>query len=140
MIYTRFFKEIYNDGIRIITGIKASMKNYLMTMKDKILLRKRSIIESVFNILKNHMTLEHTRHRSPINFLVNIISCLVAYQFRANKPKIKMMVDVKDFLLRGWWKFFRELFRVGVYNNKRIHLALKMPPKLFYQRFAEKNI
>ena len=58
-------------------------------MKDKILLRKRSVVESVFNILKNHMNLEHTRHRSPINFLVNTLSCLVAYQFRTNKPKIK---------------------------------------------------
>ena len=73
----------------LLTVPKANMKNYLMTIKDKILLRKRSVIESVFNILKNNMNLEHTRHRSPTNFLVNIISCLVAYQFRTNKPKIK---------------------------------------------------
>jgi hypothetical protein len=88
-ISQKLFREIYSNGLRIVTGIKASMKNYLMTIKDKIFLRKRSVIESVFNILKNNMNLEHTRHRSPINFLVNIISCLVAYQFRANKPKIK---------------------------------------------------
>jgi hypothetical protein len=88
-ISQKLFKEIYNDGLRIVTGIKASMKNYFMTIEDKILLRKRSVIESVFNILKNHMNLEHTRHRSPLNFLVNIVSCLVAYQFRVNKPKIK---------------------------------------------------
>ena len=58
------------------------MKNCLMLMVDKILLRKRSLIESSFNILKNRMNLEHTRHRSPINFLVNIASCIVAYQFK----------------------------------------------------------
>ena len=88
-ISQKLFKEIYNDGLRIVTGVKANMKNYFMTIKDKILLRKRSVIESVFNIFKNNMNLEHTRHRSPINFLVNIISCLVAYQLRVNKPKIR---------------------------------------------------
>jgi transposase len=92
-------KDLYNNGIRIVTGIRNSMKNYLMTTKDKILLRKRSVIESVFNILKNNMNLEHTRHRSPANFLVNIISCLVAYQFRTNKPKIKNGSDFKDFFM-----------------------------------------
>lgn len=73
------FAELYNRGLRIFTGIRKDMKNYLLEMEDKILLRKRSLIESVFNVLKNRMNLEHTRHRSPINFLVHILACLSAY-------------------------------------------------------------
>ncbi|WP_371223319.1 transposase [Orientia tsutsugamushi] len=41
------------------------MKTYLLDIQDKRLLNKRSLIESVFNVLKKHMLLEHTRHRSP---------------------------------------------------------------------------
>ena len=100
-ISQKLFKEIYADGLRIVTDAKSNMKNYFLTMKDKILLRKRSVIESVFNILKNQMNLEHTRHRSPTNFLVNVISCLVSYQFRTNKPKIKNGANCEGFFMRG---------------------------------------
>ena len=55
------------------------MKNHLLEPEDKILMRKRSIIESVFNVLKNHMNLQHARHRSPINFLVHIMACVTSY-------------------------------------------------------------
>ena len=112
-ISQKLFKEIYADGIRIVTSAKSNMKNYFMTMKDKILLRKRSVVESVFNILKNNMNLEHTRHRSPTNFLVNVVACLVSYQFRTNKPKIKNSSGYGDFLglsrigvLRKCWRNF----------------------------------
>jgi len=91
------FNELFKRGLKIITGIKANMKNYLMSLNDKILLRKRSVIESVLDILKNRMGLEHTRHRSPINFLVHTISCLVAYQLRTNKPKIKNSDNYQKF-------------------------------------------
>lgn len=94
------FNQLFKRGLKIITGIKANMKNYLFSLNDKILLRKRSLIESVFNILKNQMNLEHTRHRSPINFLVNTLACLVAYQLRTNKPKIKTNNNYQDFFRR----------------------------------------
>lgn len=55
------------------------MKNHLLEFDDKIYLRKRTLIESVFNVLKNRMNLEHTRHRSPLNFLVHLLACLVCY-------------------------------------------------------------
>lgn len=71
--------ELRTKGMRLITGIRKDMKNYLLEMNDKILLRKRSLIESVFNVLKNRMELEHTRHRSPVNFLVHIIACVAGY-------------------------------------------------------------
>lgn len=91
------FNQLFKRGLKIITGIKANMKNYLISLNDKILLRKRSVIESVFDILKNRMGLEHTRHRSSTNFLVHTISCLVAYQLRCNKPKIKNSDSYQEF-------------------------------------------
>jgi hypothetical protein len=60
-----------------------------MTVEEKMLLRKRSIIETIYDLLKNTFQLVHTRHRSVANFLVHIASTLLAYCFRANKPKIK---------------------------------------------------
>ena len=58
------------------------MKNHLLELEDKKLLRKRSLIESVFNVLKNHMSLEHSRHRSPINFLVHVLACVAGYALK----------------------------------------------------------
>ena len=60
-----------------------------MDLKEKILLRKRNLIETVFDYLKNKMNLEHTRHRSPINAFVHILSTLVAYSLKQNKPSAK---------------------------------------------------
>ncbi len=91
------FNQLFKRGLKIITGIKANMKNYLLSLNEKILLRKRSLIESVFDILKNRMGFEHTRHRSSTNFLVHTISCLVAYQLRTNKPKIKNSNNYTEF-------------------------------------------
>ena len=55
------------------------MKNYLPPLLDKVLLPKRFIIETLFEVLKFSMGLEHTRQRSPVNALVHILSCLAAY-------------------------------------------------------------
>ena len=81
--------KLFQRGLKLITGIRRNMKNYLMPLIEKILLRKRFLIETIFDILKVHMNLSHTRHRSPTNCCVNILSCLVAYQLRENKPNIK---------------------------------------------------
>ena len=62
------------------------MKNYLMPLLDKLLVRKRFIIETLLNKLKSGMGLEFTRHRSPINALVHICSCLAAYTLA--QPKV----------------------------------------------------
>ncbi|MGL9718818.1 MAG: transposase, partial [Wolbachia sp.] len=64
------------------------MKNTLISLNEKILLRKRSIIETVFGYLKNRLEIEHTRHRSPVNFLVHIFSTLISYSLQRNKPSI----------------------------------------------------
>ena len=65
------------------------MKNQLMSVSDKILLRKRSVIETINDELKNMCQIEHSRHRSFTNFITNIISGLLAYSFFPKKPSIK---------------------------------------------------
>ncbi|MDG1729016.1 MAG: transposase [Algibacter sp.] len=65
------------------------MKNSLMTMSDKILLRKRSVIETVNDELKNIYQIEHSRHRSFTNFLSNIVAGLITYSFLPKKPTLK---------------------------------------------------
>jgi hypothetical protein len=80
---------LFVDGLHLITHIKNNMKNSLMTMSDKILLRKRSIIETVNDELKNICQIEHSRHRSFTNFLSNIVAGLIAYSFLPKKPAIK---------------------------------------------------
>ena len=67
--------------------IRKNIKNYLIDLVDKKLLRKRFCIETIFGFLKDSMNLEHTRHRSPINFLVNLIATLTAYSLTKGKPK-----------------------------------------------------
>jgi hypothetical protein len=82
------FKYLYSKGLKLITGIKKNMENMLIPMHEKILLRKRSIIETVFDYLKNKMEISHTRHRSALNGFVHIFSTLVAYTLNPKKPKI----------------------------------------------------
>lgn len=76
---------LFIDGVQLITSIRNNMKNSLMTMSDKILLRKRSVIETVNDELKNICQIEHSRHRSFGNFLVNMITGLIAYSFLPKK-------------------------------------------------------
>jgi len=84
---------LFVDGVQIITQVKNNMKNCLMTMSDKILLRKRSVIETVNDELKNICQVEHSRHRSFGNFLTNLISGLIAYSFLPKKPSIKFETE-----------------------------------------------
>ncbi len=66
------------------------MRNVIMEMKDKLLLRKRSVIETINDELKNICSIEHSRHRSFGNFITNMISGLIAYSFFPKKPAIKV--------------------------------------------------
>ena len=82
------FNELHQRGLKLVTGIKKGMKNNLIPIFEKILLRKRSIIETVFSVLKYSFELEHTRHRSIWNAFVHILSTLVAYCMKPTKPAI----------------------------------------------------
>ena len=74
----------------MITKLRKNMKNKLMPLMDKLLLRKRGIIETIFDQLKNISQIEHSRHRSPINFLVNLFAGLVAYSLQPKKPALNV--------------------------------------------------
>jgi len=80
---------LFLDGLHLITGIRNNMKNTLLELKDKILLRKRSVIETVNDELKNMCQIEHSRHRSFKGFIINTIAALIAYSFFPKKPAIK---------------------------------------------------
>lgn len=80
---------LFVDGLHLITHIRNNMKNVLMEMKDKLLLRKRSIIETINDELKNICSIEHSRHRSFGNFMTNLMSALIAYSFFPKKPAIR---------------------------------------------------
>jgi len=75
-------------NIQLITRLRKNMKNRLMSLFDKLLLRKRAIIESVVDQLKNLSQIEHTRHRSPLNAFINIIAGLIAYCHQPKKPSL----------------------------------------------------
>lgn len=87
---------LFVDGLHLITQIRNNMKNVFMEMKDKIMLRKRSVIETINDELKNICSIEHSRHRSFGNFVTNLISGLIAYCFFPKKPAIKYEVILTD--------------------------------------------
>ena len=82
------FARLYEPGVQLITKLRKNMKHKVMDMKDKLLLRKRAVIKSVNDFLKNICQVEHSRHRSIHNFLVNLLVALSAYSFLPHKPSI----------------------------------------------------
>jgi Transposase DDE domain len=76
------------QGLHLITKLRKNMRNVLMPIADKLLLRKRAIIESINDQLKNICQIEHTRHRSPMNFLVHLLAGLIAYCHQPKKPSL----------------------------------------------------
>jgi hypothetical protein len=59
-------------------------------LNDKLLSRKRSIIETVIDQLKNISQIEHSRHRSPTNCFINILCGLIAYCHQPKKPGLRL--------------------------------------------------
>jgi hypothetical protein len=88
------FDLLFKQGLQLITKIKKNMKNKLMPMADKILLRKRAIIESVNDQLKNISQIEHTRHRSMAGFMLNLLGGLIAYTYQGKKPSLNLDVNM----------------------------------------------
>jgi hypothetical protein len=74
--------------LQLITKLRRNMKNQLMTWSDRILLRRRAIIETIIDQLKNISQIEHSRHRSVTNFFVNVLCGLIAYCRRPSKPSL----------------------------------------------------
>ena len=91
------FESLFERGLELITKRRKNMKKTLIPLLDRILLRKRSIIETVNDQLKNICQIEHSRHRSPFNFLVNLVSGLIAYSYHPDKPSL----NIPDYELRA---------------------------------------
>jgi Transposase DDE domain len=92
-ISKELFDRLWGTGVQLITKIRKNMKNKLLPILDKILLRKRALSETVNDQLKNIFQIEHTRHRSLVNFMVNLIAALIAYTYREKKPSLKLHSD-----------------------------------------------
>ena len=93
------FDHLYKQGVQLITKLRKNMKNKLMNMRDKLLLRKRAVIESVNDFLKNICQVEHTRHRSVHNFLVNLLAAISAYSFLPHKPSVRGLDELRALTL-----------------------------------------
>ena len=93
------FERLFVDGIHLVTRLKRNMKNSLMSLHDKLLLRKRSVIETVNEELKNVCQIEHTRHRSVDNFVTNLLAGLIAYNLLPKKPSMNLEIIDKSRLL-----------------------------------------
>ena len=84
---TQLLKEL---GIEFFAKPRRNMKNRLMRLTDKLLARKRSIIETIIDQLKNISQIEHSRHRSPVNFMINLLCGLIAYSHQPKKPSLRL--------------------------------------------------
>lgn len=80
-------------GIALVTSIRRNMPPQILLLEDKLWLRKRAVIESINNLLKNHIQIEHSRHRSVDNFFVHLIAGLAAYCHRPDKPVVQLPAD-----------------------------------------------
>lgn len=82
------FEKLFHDGVHVITKIKRNMKTKIMSIYDKIMLRKRSVIECVIDSLKNIYEVIHSRDRGIHEFFINIFSDITAYHLLPKKPSI----------------------------------------------------
>ena len=85
---------LFVNDIHLLTSIRNNIKNSLMTMSDKIMLRKRSVIETVKDELKNICQIEHSRHRTFVMFVSNIVAGLTASAFFPKKPEIEQLLTI----------------------------------------------
>ncbi len=90
------FEKLLERGVKLITNIRKNMKNKLIELEEKILLRKRSLIETINDQLKNICQIEHTRHRCPLHFVVHLLAGLIAYTRQPKKPSLNIEVPGND--------------------------------------------
>lgn len=85
-------KMLWAQGLALITLIRRNMKPRLMRLWDRLLLRKRFLIETINDQLKNVSQIEHSRHRSLTGFMVNLVAGLLAYTYQPKKPSLGLRV------------------------------------------------
>jgi hypothetical protein len=92
-------KKLFKQGLELFTTLRSNMKQKLMKLTDKVLLRKRAIVETVNDQLKNISQIEHTRHRSAANFLINLLAGMSAYTHQPKKPSINLAQEDRLLLM-----------------------------------------
>jgi len=90
----KLFEELFSQGVKLITKIKKNMKNCLMGLADKLMLMRRSFVETIFTSMKSLGTLIHHRHRSPINAFAHLIAGLINYQLKPSKPSLHALTNL----------------------------------------------
>jgi hypothetical protein len=88
------FESLFERGLELVTSLRRNMKGQLMLLSDKLLLRKRFIIETITDQLKNISQIEHTRHRSSTNFAVNLLGGFIAYTHQPKKPSLHLPTEL----------------------------------------------
>ena len=94
LLNPELFRQLYENSVQFVTKIRSNMQNKLMNLTDKLLLKKRGVIESVIDIIKIHLSVDHSRHRSRAAFLSNLFSGIIAYAFYPQKPSIVANLQV----------------------------------------------
>ncbi|MCP4164519.1 MAG: hypothetical protein GY759_01340 [Chloroflexi bacterium] len=100
MPHQDLFEQLLAQGVQLITPIGKKTKNRLMPLWDKLFLRKRSIIETINDLIKNISQIAHTRRRSMTNILVNLIAGLLTYSLQPKKPSMNLSAT-EEALLPG---------------------------------------
>lgn len=86
-------EELWDKGVQLVTRVRRNMKPVVLDDFDNLLLRKRTLIETINDQLKNIAQLEHSRHRSITGFMLNLLAALVAYTFQPKKPSLKLSLN-----------------------------------------------
>jgi len=95
------FERLFQRGLQLVPRVKRNMKNRLMPWRDKLLLRKRAICETIIDQLKNICQVEHSRHRGVPHYFAVIIAALVAYTFHDHLPSRNLQTEVLQPLPHG---------------------------------------
>lgn len=81
-------EKLEKQGLKLITTVRKNMKKRIMSVFEKFFLGKRGLVETVIDQFKSICQIEHSRHRSPDNFIINLVSGLIAYCLKPRKPHI----------------------------------------------------
>ena len=90
IVNPKMFEKLYAKGVHLVTKVRSNMKNKFISVADKFYLKKRGVVESVGAVLKENLSLEHSRHRSFWGFICHVVAVVAAYDFRVKKPRISV--------------------------------------------------
>jgi len=88
---SKLLKEtLFEQGVELITRVRKNMKPVKLSEFDNMLLHKRSLIETVYDQLKNISQVEHSRHRSIVGFFINLLASVISYTWQPKKPSLDL--------------------------------------------------